>query len=109
MHSRPTHMWLKNASLALLALNIMTLSARQDLTDSATPGIAAKTKHRVVQDCWLLAGLGATFAASQTLGLPLLRGTLFSQKDVDFAHHVVIVNQKSPVTVSVKKIPSARH
>lgn len=29
----------------------------------------------------------------QTLGLPLLRGTLFSQNDVDSAHHVVIVNQ----------------
>ncbi len=29
----------------------------------------------------------------QTLGLPLLRGTLFSQNDVDSARHVVIVNQ----------------
>ncbi len=29
----------------------------------------------------------------QTLGLPLLRGTLLSQNDVDSARHVVIVNQ----------------
>jgi putative ABC transport system permease protein len=29
----------------------------------------------------------------QTLSLPLLRGTLFSQNDIDSAHHVVIVNQ----------------
>jgi predicted permease len=29
----------------------------------------------------------------QTLGLPLLRGNLFSQNDVDSAHHVVIVNR----------------
>jgi predicted permease len=29
----------------------------------------------------------------QTLGLPLLRGTLFSQNDVDSVRHVVIVNQ----------------
>jgi putative ABC transport system permease protein len=29
----------------------------------------------------------------QTLGLPLLRGTLFSQNDVDSARHVVIVNR----------------
>ena len=29
----------------------------------------------------------------QTLGLPLLRGTLFSQNDVDSAHHVVVVNR----------------
>jgi predicted permease len=29
----------------------------------------------------------------QTLGLPLLRGTLFSQNDVDSARHVVVVNQ----------------
>jgi putative ABC transport system permease protein len=28
-----------------------------------------------------------------TLGLPLLRGALFSQNDIDSAHHVVIVNQ----------------
>jgi putative ABC transport system permease protein len=29
----------------------------------------------------------------QTLGLPLLRGSLFSQNDIDAARHVVIVNQ----------------
>ena len=29
----------------------------------------------------------------QTLGLPLLRGTLFSQNDVDSVHHAVIVNR----------------
>ena len=29
----------------------------------------------------------------QTLGRPLLRGTLFSQNEVDFARHVVVVNQ----------------
>jgi putative ABC transport system permease protein len=29
----------------------------------------------------------------QTLGLPLLRGTLFSRTDIDSARHVVIVNQ----------------
>jgi len=29
----------------------------------------------------------------QTLGLPLLRGTLFSQNDIDSAHHSVVVNR----------------
>ena len=29
----------------------------------------------------------------KTLGLPLLRGTLFSKNDIDSAHHVVIVNR----------------